>query len=58
MIVSSIGFAYFVYGKKQQKAVPLLSGIALMAFPYFVKNMLLFSLLAVALMVIPFLIKE
>ena len=33
-----VGFAAFVYGKKQSAMKPLLTGIALMAYPYFVSN--------------------
>ena len=45
----SIGLAYFVYGKKQQRFVPLLCGIALMVYPYFISNTVL--LVAVGLMI-------
>jgi len=36
LIFGSIGFGYFLYGKKQGRAVPLVCGIALMVYPYFV----------------------
>jgi hypothetical protein len=35
-LVSTIGLALFVYGKKQLRTPQLLTGIALMVFPYFV----------------------
>lgn len=34
----SIGLGYFMYGKKQQKLVPLLAGIVLCIYPYFMSN--------------------
>ena len=36
VLFSSLGLAYFVYGKKQRRGVPFASGIGLMVFPYFV----------------------
>jgi hypothetical protein len=29
---------YFMYGKKQQRPIPLLCGLALMVYPYFVAS--------------------
>jgi hypothetical protein len=49
VVFGSIGLAYFVYGKKQQRFVPLLCGIALMVYPYFISNTVL--LVAVGLMI-------
>lgn len=34
----SIGLGYFLYGRKQRVPVPLVCGIALMVFPYFISN--------------------
>jgi hypothetical protein len=57
MIFGSIGLAYFVYGKKQSRVVPLVSGIALMVFPYLVSNRILLVILGVLLSVIPYFIR-
>jgi len=38
LLVSSIGFVFFAYGKKQQRLPQMLAGLALMGFPYFVTN--------------------
>jgi len=35
-----IGFAVFVYGRRQRRGAALLVGIALMVYPYFVSNIL------------------
>ena len=35
LIPSGIGFAVFVYGKKQQRLPQILGGLALMVYPYF-----------------------
>ena len=37
-IFSSIGFIGFVYGKRMSLLKPVLIGIALMAYPYFIEN--------------------
>ncbi len=38
IIFSSIGFAAFIYGKKQSSLKALVIGFLLMVFPYFVPN--------------------
>lgn len=38
LVVSSLGFAFFVYGKKQSRFPQLVGGIALMGYPYFIDN--------------------
>ena len=41
MLFGSVGLGYVVYGKKQNAIVPLVCGVALMVFPYFVTNVIL-----------------
>ena len=36
MIIGTIGFGFFLYGKKQQRWPQLVTGLVLMIFPYFV----------------------
>ena len=38
LLVSSIGFVLFVYGKKMARVPQLAIGLALMVFPYFVSG--------------------
>ena len=57
LIFSSIGIGFFVYGKKQQAIVPLLCGLALMIFPYFVSNVIVLVVVGVALMAIPYFVR-
>lgn len=54
LLFSSAGLGYFLYGKKQARVVPLVCGIALMVFPYFVSNTLLLVGIGAALMGIPY----
>jgi hypothetical protein len=57
LIFGTVGFAYFVYGKKQARFVPLLCGIGLMAFPYFVANTVLLVIIGVLLSAIPYFVR-
>jgi hypothetical protein len=54
LLFGSVGLAYFVYGKRQKAVVPLVCGMALMAFPYFVSNTLLLVGIGFVLGVIPY----
>jgi hypothetical protein len=38
ILFGSIGLGYFVYGRKQRAVLPLVCGIGLMAFTYFVDS--------------------
>jgi len=57
MLFGSIGLGFFVYGKKQRAPVPLVCGLALMAFPYFVSNTILMVAIGIVLMVIPYFVR-
>ncbi len=57
VLFGSIGMGYFIYGKKQGAIVPLISGIGLMVYPYFVTNLYLFLLAGCALMVLPYFVR-
>jgi predicted membrane protein len=54
MIFGAIGVGFFVYGKKQAAFVPLLCGLALMIFPYFVSNTYVLVAVGVVLIAIPY----
>ncbi len=54
LLFGSIGLGFFVYGKKQGRGVPLVSGIALMAFPYFVSNSILIVVIGIVLIALPY----
>ena len=57
VLFGSIGLGFFVYGKKQRAIVPLICGLALMAFPYFVSGTFLLIAIGVALMAIPWFVR-
>ena len=48
-IFGAIGFAVFLYGKKNKFVRPLIIGIALMAYPYFFSGTLVLYLIGSAL---------
>jgi hypothetical protein len=54
LLFGSVGFGYFLYGKKQSAVVPLVCGIALMIFPYFVSNVLILVVVGIALAALPY----
>ncbi|HOY66232.1 MAG TPA: hypothetical protein PLP29_05035 [Candidatus Ozemobacteraceae bacterium] len=54
MIWGSIGVGYFIYGKKQAKALFLLCGIGLSVFPLFVSGTVLSIVLGMGLCILPF----
>jgi len=57
ILFGSFGLAYFVYGKKQKKIMPLLCGVGLMIFPYFVTNATLIGIIGLLLVAIPWFIR-
>lgn len=57
VLFSSIGLGYFIYGKKQKVIVPLVCGLILMIFPYFVEATALLLTLGTALSILPYFIR-
>jgi len=57
LLFGSIGLGFFLYGKKQRAVVPLVCGVALMVFPYFVANPILLVGIGVALIAIPYFLR-
>ena len=57
LLFGSIGLGYFIYGKKQRAVVPLVCGLALMLFPYFVSNTALLVGIGALLAAIPYFLR-
>lgn len=53
LFFSAIGLGYFIYGKKQRQGMPLVTGLALMIFPYFVSNVYAVVLVGIVLLALP-----
>lgn len=58
LLFGSIGLGYFLYGKKQARLVPLLCGLALMIYPYFVPNVYVLVLIGTGLVATPYFIRD
>ena len=56
VIAGAFGMAYFVYGKRQSKVVPLVAGILLCIYPYFTENPYALLGIGAALLAAPFLL--
>jgi predicted membrane protein len=54
LLFSSIGLGFFLYGKKQRSVVPLVCGLVLMIYPYFIPNAAVLVAIGVALTAIPY----
>jgi len=57
VVFSAIGAGYFLYGKKQRAPVPLVCGIVLMAYPYFVSNTWVLVVMGVVLSAVPYFVR-
>lgn len=56
-VAGIFGVAYFIYGKKEQRPVPLLAGALLCVLPYFIGDMTVLLLVCGALLAAPFVIR-
>jgi len=54
LIFGTVGFSFFIYGKKQALMTPLFVGIALMILPYVIENVYALAAIGSILMVIPY----
>ncbi len=54
LLFSSIGFGLFLYGRKQRAVVPLVCGLALMIYPYFLSNLILLVVIGAVLTALPY----
>jgi len=57
LLFSSIGLGFFLYGKKQRALVPLVCGLVLMIYPYFIPNVIALVAIGVALTAVPYFFK-
>jgi hypothetical protein len=57
VLFSSVGLGYFIYGKKQGAVVPLVCGIGLMIFPYFISGVWLLVVVGAAIAAVPYFVR-
>jgi predicted membrane protein len=58
LLFSSIGLGFFLYGKKQRAVVPLVCGLVLMIYPYFIPNVIALVAIGVVLIAVPYFFKS
>jgi hypothetical protein len=54
LLFSSIGLGFFLYGKKQRAVVPLVCGLAMMIYPYFIPNVIALVAIGLVLTAVPY----
>ena len=54
VLFSSIGVGFFLYGRKQRATVPLVCGLVLMIYPYFVPNVIALVMIGIVVAAIPY----
>jgi hypothetical protein len=57
LITGLLGTAYFIYGKKQRKMVPIVAGICLSIVPFVFSGWFTSSIVSLLLCLAPFVIK-
>lgn len=57
VVFSSIGLGFFIYGRKQRAVVPLVCGIVLMVYPYFVSNVIALVVIGIAVSAVPYFLR-
>jgi hypothetical protein len=58
LVFGSIGVGFCIYGKRQRAAVPLICGIGLVVYPYFVPNVYALIAIGITLCAIPYFFRE
>ena len=58
VLFSSIGIGYFIYGRRQGKTIPLLCGVALMVYPYFMPNSIALVIIGLIFAAVPYFVRR
>lgn len=56
IFTGAFGMAYFIYGKRQSKVMPVVCGLLLCVYPWFTENVYALCGIGAALIVLPFLV--
>ena len=56
IVTSALGMAYIVYGRRRAKMVPVIAGVLLCFYTYFVEGWLWLSIVGAALALAPFIL--
>ena len=58
VLFGSIGFAYFIYGRRQGKMIPLVCGVVLMVYPYFMPNIAVLVIIGAIFVAVPYFLRR
>ena len=57
MAFGAFGLGFLVYARKQRAVVPLIVGIALLVFPYFIPNVYMLVVVGSVLVALPYFVR-
>jgi len=57
MVFGAFGLGFLVYARKQRAVVPLIIGIALFIFPYFIPNVYMLVVVGSVLVALPYFVR-
>jgi len=58
LLFSSVGVGFCIYARQRRSVVPLLCGVALLIYPYFVSSVIATIAIGIALALIPYFFRE
>lgn len=58
VLFSSIGLGYFIYGRKQSRTIPLICGVVLMVYPYFMPNTVALVIIGAIFVAVPYFVRR
>jgi type IV secretory pathway TrbF-like protein len=58
MLFGAVGVGYFIYGRRQGRIVPFVSGVGLMVVPYFIDGTGALVAACIALMALPYFVRR
>jgi hypothetical protein len=58
VLFSSIGLGYFIYGRRQSRMIPLVCGVMLMVYPYFMPNSTALVIVGVIFLAVPYFLRR
>jgi hypothetical protein len=56
IVTGALGVAYIIYGRRQTKFVPVIAGVALCVYSYFIDSWVWLSVVGVLLVAAPFVV--
>ncbi len=57
IITGALGIGYIMYGRRQTKFLPLIAGVSLCVYPYFIDSVVWLCIVGALLLAAPFIIE-